>query len=218
MLPVPIRDHLPKVLTEEGGDLLDAFCDKVDSILTSLGEDALGLSDLRDPASAPAQFLEALGQMYAARLLPFDSEAVKRSKVANAVKSHKDRGLWTSVKAIIDFVVVPFGSPGAEIFSPTDESAIWLLRSGLSSEPGGYMASMGCDGSDLLLGIFLAGEGSEYEIKGNVWIDVGLSTLTADQVEKIVASIEHEVPAYFRVRLGYVSAGLFVTYSGGVIG
>lgn len=129
-----------------------------------------------------------------------------------------------------------WGTMGIAIIPDTSGSAYipddWLMLAKLSTDPIDYSGVMGADGDlgeglslydlgaygvDLGLGIDLVGSGSESVIPGNIYIDVGISTLTTDQVTQIVQSIERSTPAYFRIYLGYQQSGSFTIYNGGII-
>jgi hypothetical protein len=66
--------------------------------------------------------------------------------------------------------------------------------------------------------IIMIGAGSESIIAGNVYIDVGISTLTASQVALVVAALQDIAPAYMRLFLGYTTSGVFTAYVGGQLG
>jgi len=212
MFPTPIKNHLPDIMAEDGDDaLMTAFCGKIDKIVGEIASDTKGLANFRDPMKIPSQFLEAAGESLAAGMKASDSETVKRQKLARAIGNYSLLGLWIPCKQIIDGIA----GGSAELYGEWDTSAVWLMRGNEGSEENNYMASMGCDGIDTLLGIYMIGYGKKFEIPGNIYIDVDNDALTASQIAQIVEQISvGYVPAYFIVHLGYSgTGGEFVEYT-----
>lgn len=214
MLPVPFRESLPRVFQDDADEVRDALCDKVDGILEGLKSDVQDIQRLADPGAAPSEGLAAFGEMLAAGIGTADAEPVKREKISGAVAGHKVRYTWAVVKSRIDFI----SGASASLYSELADN--WPVRLGDGEVYAvlGYDWSMrgGLAASD---GIFRIGLGTEFIVPGNIFVDVGVSTLTAAQVAQIVYDITADgVPAYFRITLGYTSGGAFVAYPGGVIG
>jgi hypothetical protein len=212
MLPIPSRDYFPTAF-RDGDDLTrDAFHSKLDSINGDSSDEAKSLFHLNDPARVSAACLDALGEFLAAGLLPVDSEAMKREKIASAVETHKLRSLWVSLKAIVDattgYSAVVFGGAASD----------WSVRVGdLVAYVAGFEWML--RGGSAGVGIIRTGSGAESIIPGNIYVDVGTSGLTAGQVAQIVASIISDVASvYYRIFLGYTTAGIFTVYSGGIVG
>ena len=211
MFPTPIKNHLPDIMSEDGEDaLMTAFCEKVDKIIGEINSDTKGLASFRDPMKMPAQFLEAAGVAFSAGMKASDSETVKRQKLARAIENYSLLGLWTPCKQIIDGIA----GGSAELYAEWATSGVWLMRGNEVGEENNYMASMGSDGIDSLLGIYMFGVGDEFEIPGNIYIDVDNVALTASQIAQIVEQISAGyIPAYFIVHLGYIGiGGEFVEY------
>lgn len=201
MLPIPVKNFLPDIMAEDGDDaLMTAFCAKVDKIVGELSDDTKQLSYFRDPMKIPEQFLDAAGVSLAAGILAQDNEATKRKKLARAVANYSMLALWEPCKVIIDAVT----GTSASLYSSWATTGAYLMRGGESTEDDNYAASMGCDGIDDLLGIYMIGAGDEFEEPGHVLIDTGNDSLTAEQIASIVAQIQRDYcPAYFLVTIGY---------------
>jgi len=215
-LPIPFIEHVPDIFRQDADDSMTALADKMDSIMTEVVAEILRLYDLKLPDQCPADLLDELGYYVAAGILNTDTAMIKRGKIATAVQGHKIRGGWINdAKPKIDTIV----GGDSTIFLAAD-SDDWILGGdGITIQATSYWATMGADGIDADLGLSLIGLGDEIEIAGNVYIDVDSSTLTAAQVQQIVDALERDVvPAYYRVYLGYVSAGQFIVYAGGTIG
>jgi phage tail-like protein len=217
-LPIPALDYFPRAYWDDTSMI--ALASRMDILFGEVEASIIAMRDRNSPEACPSQLLDELAYELAAGVLTTDSDATKRRKIATAVQVQKVRGTWEySAKAVIDSIVMPLGSLGATLWTSWDTSAAWLLRANLAVEPLNFMASMGTDGVTANLGILLIGSGYEFEIAGNVYVDLGISTLTAEQVAQVIAAIANEiVPAYFRVTLGYVTAGQFTAYAGGIIG
>jgi hypothetical protein len=197
---------------------MNSFCLKLDSIIQSIFDDVLNITNLFDIVKCPVMFLDQLGYMINAGILQTDSETTKRIKIKTAIASHKKRGSWKyHVKSIIDSITLY----SAVIFRGFD-SDDWIQCGDGILEVGTDWAVLGGDGTSPY-GMSLIGEGTEIEIQGNIYIDchdgVHVSTLTANQIQQIRDNISIDiVPAYMRIYLGYVDLiGSFVVYPNGVI-
>lgn len=218
MLPLPSKDYIPKIYRDAEQNEMNAFCQKLDSIIESIFDDVLNLTTLFDVVKCPAIFLDQLGCMLNAGLLQNDSEQTKRVKIKSAIESHKKRGSWKyHAKLIIDSIT----GYSAVIFRGFD-SDDWIQCGDGILEVGTDWAVLGGDGNPPY-GMSLIGEGTEIEIQGNIYIDchdgIHVSTLTAAQIQQIRDNISYDiVPAYMRIYLGYIDAvGSFVIYPNGVI-
>jgi hypothetical protein len=211
MLPIPLREHMPRAFREQGGPDFDALCTKLDSVFGSLGEEARALQYLYDPARAPAACLEALAEMMAAGLKGYETERQKRQKIAYAVKGHKKRGLWADhAKLIVDSIA----GGDSSIFRGYQSDDSIEVGDGLLEAPTNYWSAEGCDGVDLGLGIAEIGSGLEVEVAGNIYIDVDNAALTAAQLAQLVAEFQGDIaPAYFYVHLGYTTGTQFIEYA-----
>lgn len=209
MLPIPFANWIPRAFRDGDDATRDAFCAKMDGVMTGLSDDTKTLLTLSDPARAPTVCIEPLAEMLAANILPSDSISQKREKVSIAVEGHKTRGTFLALKPIIDVFV----GGDSYLWAGWDTSAVSYIRGGLPEEPGNYWASIGCDGVDNLLGMLIIGTGTEFEEPGNIYVDVGSSTLTSEQVATLVVLVEKDnACAYVILHLGYASGSGFVEY------
>lgn len=214
MLPTPLIDHIPKEYRDGGEAATLALCTKVDAILEELkGSIALELRFF-DPVGVPASGLDALGDMMAADLAYEDSSTVKRKKITEATRLQKNLGTWReSVKVLVDAQV----GGDSKLYSGirTDE---WVVLGDGLETTGNSWTGMGGEDPLLEYGIRMIGGDEIGMAKGYVTIDVDSSALTPAEVAMLVASIRKQVPAYFRVTLGYMSGLTFVAYADGTIG
>lgn len=212
MLPRPFINYIPLFYKRDAK--LIAFATKVDSIMDDMESDILGLNNLIDTPKIPANLLDEVGYYLAAGINPGDDETLKRKKIRSAIAAHKVRTTWQfDAKIKIDNYVG--GDSSFYQIIGVDE---WILVGDGNTPSAYYWAAMGADGVDLDLGIALMGSGEEFGIAGNIFIDVDSSTLTTTEVEELKNELTDVAPAYMRIYLGYISAGMFITYANGVIG
>lgn len=213
MLPLPFESFVPKLIRENPTDDSTAMINAVQTYLELIRDEVLELCHLYDPARVPVSILDELGYMLNAGFQATDSERTRREKLAFAIQGHKRRGSWSQdAKPKIDAIV----GGDASLFSvalATDDDSIVLGNQ--ASDPDTYWSVFGTDGVDLNAGIAVIGSGIELVLAGIVYIDVDSSTLTDDDIERLKLELEDIAPAYYRVFLGYVSAGDFVFYPNG---
>jgi len=222
MLPSSFEKVLPVFLSKALSDdpSGQALVDFWDNITDTIKDEILELYYVKRPERIPSRWLNILGEYLSADLLNIDSDFTKRYKILKSIETHKKRGTWIDdAKNRIDAVT----SLDAAIFHAQDSDDSIELGQQLN-DPDFYWSTEGAqDGVDDKLGTWEVGDFTEYVITGNVYIDchsgINVSTLTADQISKIVMNLETDVaPAYMRVYLGYVNAtGQFIKYAGGVI-
>jgi hypothetical protein len=211
MLPIPLRNYLPKPLVEaiDNGDAGGiALVNKLESLIEEWGNDALELYYIKVPDRCPANVLNFMGEYLAADINEFDTETEKRKKISNAIATHKQRTLFDDdVKPKIDAITGASSSIWGNIFS--DDS---FFVGGVSWVPSGcYWSTFAIDGIDNDLGDSLIGGYDEAELSGVVYIDLGTSTATADEINKIIITLQDSVPAYYKVFIGYENgSGQFV--------
>jgi hypothetical protein len=213
MLPLPIENNIPKILKDSLSESEDgqALIDFLNNFIQELNQEILEMYFFKMPERIPNTLLNELGYMLNAGIKSFDSERTKRKKIATAVRSHIYRGTWNNdVKQRVDAIA----GGDSQIFTSTN-SAAFLNRGALSSEPDNYWASLGTNGIDDNLGILNLGSFFESDIPGNIYIDVDNDSLTSDKVDQLVIDLKDDVlPAYMRIFLGYLDgAGQFQTYS-----
>lgn len=212
MLPIPLRDNIPALLrakldeSQSGTDLID----QLEEYVLEWSEETFNLVYLKTPERCPASFLDELGNYVNAGITNLDEERTKRQKIRSAVKGHKLRGTWEAdVKPKVDAIA----GGDSQIFTPSNQ-ADWIMLGAETSDPDVYWATMGMDGVDDDLGIDLVGSFEELVIAGNIAIDVDNASLTSDELDNIVATLELDIlPAYYRINIGYVDGGgNFVSY------
>jgi hypothetical protein len=187
----------------------------LDRAFAGMYSDALGLRDRYTPESCPTQLLDELYASIGGTPKVTDTDAQKRAKITTAIEQQKYNGTWVfSAKLAIDAITgassVIWGSPQSD----------WPVQIGDASAYNNGFHWMIQGGSGLIgdESIIMIGAGTESIIAGNVYIDVGISTLTANQVALVVAALQDIVPAYFRIFLGWTVSGVFTAYVGGQLG
>jgi hypothetical protein len=215
-LPYPSLNYFPRRLREEADPGVLALAAYLDKLMVAIQQEMLLESMWRDPARVPPQFLPELAYFVGVTLLNTDTDQQKRIKIQQGVHSLRYLSTWDdNIKPTSDGIT-GFSSS----FYNSTNSSDWIMIGG--SENPSYLATyqgvIGTNGVDLNTGLDLVGSGNESDITGIFLIDVGTSTLTADQVSQIVVALAGFVPCYMRIFMGYTSAGTFVPYAGGQIG
>jgi hypothetical protein len=215
LLPIPFIDHIPRAYTREANAAITQMCDLADDHIEAWFEDAKNIPHLLDVERCPARFLNRLGNLLNAGIINSDSETMKRRKIYAAIRTHKIRGSWENdaknrIMAVISYTPVIIRS------YDTDD---WILcGDGFVDSDDNYWATLGDDGEDDSLGMYLTGDGEEIVETGNIYIDLheGVHTevLTAAQVAEIVEQLASDVvPAYLKIHLGYIDgSGAFIHY------
>lgn len=219
LIPKPIINFFPKLFRDD--TKAQALANLMDTELVSWFSDILNIKALSRPEEIPANLISELDFLLSANGQTGDSEAQRRIKVQTAVSRHKHRATWVyDAKPSIDLITGFDSRIWGGQFSDD-----WIMTGdGVTEYSTNYWGSMGCDGLDDKLGLGLIGDGTEWEVSGNIYINLhyGYTTaqLSAGQIATIVAQIKDEIcPAYMRVLLGYVNAsGGFTVYANGTIG
>lgn len=215
MLPVPSVDYfLPLYYKNDPDPAVAAFTAKLDEIFNGIKSDMVSELRLHDITHMPSQFLPVAAAWLNATFVTGDSDQTKRKKIANAVPARNQAGLWTpSVKPELDAVT---GASAVLYSDVTDDW--WVWEEGNEATVTATAWDTFGEGDDAALpGMILAEADVESINPANVYIDLGTATLTADQVTEIVALMQQFTPAYFRVYLGYTTAGSFTEYAGGTV-
>lgn len=221
MLPIPFDKYIPQTLRDQlpddaGGQ---ALVTKSNESLQNLRNDTIEIEWLRNPEQCPSKYLSMLAEKFAVTLQPLDSDRVKRIKIKNAIKSHRNHGLFAEVvKPLIDGVTALdsfiYHTPSVldedEILlgDGVDESTIWSIFGGDGVTPFGFEV-MGDDVSE--------------QVAGVVWLaltddPVAGAAISNSTIEYVKSVILPEVPSYFIIYLGYVDAGgYFVMYTNPVV-
>jgi hypothetical protein len=217
-VPYPSINYFPKRLREEADPAIVALAGKIDSLTLAVQKEVLLESMWHDPARCPSQFLPELAYYVGATLLNTDTDSQKRSKIAYSVRNLRNLGLWdTDVK----FLILAITGITPLIFA--DQSGDWPIRLGKDTGPSTYYWNVRGGGGfgngldPLDTGPIRTGTGSESIIPGNLFIDLGSSSLTAAVITQIIASIQPHTPPYIRVFLGYTVSGQFNYYANGQI-
>lgn len=193
----------------ERDDKVTAFETAFQNVIDNIETDILNLNTLIDPLKIDANFLTILGNHFNAGIVSSDDENTKRIKIAKAVAGHKIRGSFNlDAKPKIDVI-----AGGDSQILTAIGSGEWMLTGDGNTPSSYYWASLGADGIDDDLGLFLIGAGDEIELPGIIYIDVDNNALTADEQESIKLNMLDVVPAYFKVHFGYIDgSGNFIEY------
>ena len=212
MLPIPFIDYIPKFFNRD--NKLTAMSDKSDEHLEEWKSDIKEIDTFKDAIRIDSNLINELGFLLSAGIKNQDSLRTKKEKVYKAIMGHKLRGTWNDdAKPKVDAIA----GGDSQIVQVIGADDFVLIGDG--NTPSGYFWSvLGGDGVATDYGIRLVGEGDENVLKGIILIDTDNSGLTVDEVEQIKLDLEDVVPAYFIVKLGYVSGGIFVEYPNGQIG
>ena len=207
-LPIPFDEHIPKLYLKDGKRT--ALGNKADSHLEAWQKDVLDIETFKDASRCPSGFLEELGYLLSAGIVLGDDERRKREKILEAIEGHKNRGLWIAdAKPRIDGIA---GGDSQIIKSVGVDD--WILVGDGTTPVTHYWATLGVDGIDDDLGLFLIGAMTEVGVAGNIYIDVDNDSLTQAEIDQIVFELTDIVPAYFRVYLGYIDGtGAWVDYT-----
>lgn len=249
LLPIPFLDNVPSVMRkeilQEGSIDGKAFCDYMDEFISSCDDLVRSFGHILSAERCPVQFLEELGYLLNAGIVPTDTESSKRNKIYSAVSSRLNPGSFENyIKALIDgatgfssSIWNDYGSnyaveldPVASVWNATsvieetciDEStntlvdengyqAVDEIYGNISSE---YPWSIEATPGGSYLGMWEVGNGLEWVVPGNIFINLGdtggLSPGVISAVLEILRS--HANAAYFIVNIGYVSSGNFTIY------
>lgn len=206
LLPVPFQNFVPKIYGKLADAGIVALSDKADEHIRRWEQNTLDLAKLRSVEMIDARFLEEFNTYLRAGVFPWDDERNVRKKIHGAVRSHRQRGTFEidpdegDVKnKILDITGI---EPSLMEFIRADIFT-WVLCGADGSEASTKWALMdGGDGTQRL-GLGLVTDGTELEIQGVVYIDLGSGDLDILTLERIKLTIEDSIPAYFRVFLGY---------------
>ena len=225
-LPVPFINNVLAALRQTGDPGMLALAAKIDAwLVTGAGLTGGGkpvvpeiIAELafHRPEQADLSVLGELAYMVGAQVSFGDSEDKVRKAIFNAIDGQKKKGQWLAdakpkIDAITGLSAVLWGNP----------NDLWPVR--LDGDPSYSAQSLwsvrgaGGDG----WGIIRTGFGTESIVPGNIYIDLGgnAGNPTAAVLAQVVAAISPDVvPAYYRIFLGYTTAGAFTVYAGGQSG
>jgi len=203
MIP-DVTKLMPKLLIDNLNTDGQALIDKINSYIASWKNELLIINYWNDPVICPDVQLDDLGFLLAAEILSSDTPRQKRVKIWNAIQGHRKRSLWEEdIKIRIDAVT----GLNAVLYSNINNDD-WIMGGDGNIPSGYYWGTMGVDGVDLNLGLALLGTGLEYQIKGNIYIDLG-ATVTSAVLDLIEINIQNIIPAYIVIVLGYTVGTTF---------
>ena len=209
--PTPAKNFLPDIY--EDSTAKTALTDKIDSDQNSLKQEIRLLQWIVDIDRCPGEFLPELGYKLGVTLLATETDREKRVKLFNAIESHKRRftgkyDIFARIDAITGLSVSVF---------KYSEGDFILGGDGLDdiiNPDGGILG-----GDSTYPGFVMSGFWDEPDINGNINLDLGgdasLSSLLIDDVVQMIIT-EYGEPV-FKVWLGYVSSGVFITYANGEV-
>ena len=206
---LPFEKYIPKVLQENLDNYGQAFIDYVDNLFTLVKKETTDLKYFYTVELIPDVFLDTIGNQFAAGILSSDTEKQKRIKILNAIAGHKKRSLWEDdIKIRIDSIT----GLDASLYTVIGDDDSIFTGDGLTPAAF-YWSTMGCDGVDDDLGEALIGDGTEVNISGNIYIDLGgnVSSDILDQIEENISIVNKLIPSYFVIYLGYTSGTAFIT-------
>ena len=206
---LPFEKYIPKVLQENLDNYGQAFIDYVDNLFTLVKKETTDLKYFYTVELIPDIFLDTIGNQFAAGILSSDTEKQKRIKILNAIAGHKKRSLWEDdIKIRIDSIT----GLNASLYTVIGDDDSIFTGDGLTPAAF-YWSTMGCDGVDDDLGEALIGDGTEVNISGNIYIDLGgnVSSDILDQIEENISIVNKLIPSYFVIYLGYTSGTAFIT-------
>lgn len=211
VLPLPSIDFVPRQYSINPDAGTTALTNKLDELLERWEAMGLNLYYLKSPSRCPAALLPELAYLVGVTLNQSDSEQVRRQAIEFAVANHKKQFSFTRiVKPFLDSVT---GASAAIVFPKTGFQT-WMLRGDTTYPVPTYLfASLrgGAATAALFLGLKLCGSGQEWDVPGNIYIDLGVTSLTSDEQAEINNYFAANDLAYFNLFLGYISGEQFIT-------
>lgn len=221
MLPIPFKLYIPKLLSQnlpsdEGGQ---ALVEKVDIHLIEWLTELRDLRWLHDPLRCPAVVLDVLGAMISANIKSYDTERIKRKKIATAVAGHKKRGTWQyDIKTKIDAIT----GTDSELIRNLD-SGVWVVMCQEIDDPSYYWGVVRAeDGTpeDENAGLIIEDETMNLLTLGIIYINTKMDGSPESEaiIDKVKVEIQDDfTPAYMKIILGYHNGSAFVPYPNGEI-
>lgn len=211
LLPIPSSRYIPIALEDA-----DHLTEMLDREYRQWYKETFGIEYLREPSRCAASVLAEFAYGLGVTIYPHDTERVRRTRVQTARKIISERGLWTTVKPLID------ARTGADCFFSTlsDGGNDWILPADLFTDFGFWGALGGFDplfklGMRLSAGL----EASDGVVggRGVFLIDLGTRNTTPQIIVEIKLDIIDQIPAYCKVYLGYTDDDKFIAYEGGEV-
>jgi hypothetical protein len=167
LLPLPIEiKAIPEILKQNMDATGQAFCNKINSLMALIELETKGIQDLNDIDKIPDEYLDLLGYTLAAGIRQIDTSLTKRKKILNAIVSHKNRYLWSTLKNAIDGI-----TGGNSSLVSTAEYPMWLMDSDLLYNDYNY-AILASDNT--VEGMILDSDTTSFGSSGNIYIDLNI--------------------------------------------
>lgn len=212
MIP-DFRNILPYGLDRNDPVFL-ALVAKANKHIAEWVQDIIDLNKSYRADEARSEVIDLLADMLNAAVKAGDVERTKRIKTAGAVRMHKQRSLWSSIKVIVDSIM-----NGDATILTAESVADWIFYGADGMDNEDYVWGIwATDGIDPEWGIDVFGTFTEMVFKGNIYINCDNKDATYDDVEKLKKELVELVPCYVKIYLGYIDSGVFNQYSNGVMG
>jgi hypothetical protein len=211
MLPIPSAKYIPQAFENAV-----PFTDMLDRQFEDWFQDTWGIEHLKDISRSPPQFLDIMGEQFGADITEYDNERSKRVKILISQDMNRRRGMWLTVKPIIDAFC-----GGDSKFSYNISKDVlddFYIRGQDSLITNDTIMAGQMDSANGIRIIAIDINIEPVLLKGMFLIDVDNKTLTTDQVVQLKEIIAGQMCAYFFIDLGYQDqAGIFVPYPNGGI-
>lgn len=191
MLPIPFYNFLPKTLQETYPNNQEAIalCNFMDNLISDVFNETLTLSSFVNVDRIPSELLNDLAFLLNIKLLNGDTDTQKRIRIYNAVKTHINRFTWDN-----DYKLKVYSVTGIipDLYNFYFKPFSGIGGVGMRSNRGG---AYGCLYNDPAL-------------SNCFFIDTkvvpGMDTYNA-----LYSLLSGDVPAYFTIKLGYYTAGVY---------
>jgi len=215
ILPKPSIDYFPKVARDNTDAGWIALSNKIDELCRRWELSTLSMEDFRDPVKIRPDLIIELGILLSAGIDLGDDERTRREKVSNAIDEHKKRGSFTlQAKPVID-AITGFSS---SLFNDSEQFGDWIHFDDTIHDTAFKWGvwDAGITGDDFGQVLFV--DGTENQLAGVVYIDLGDAGIPAGTIDDVVEALENDIaPAYFVIFLGSVTGGIFTKYPNGEI-
>ena len=212
MIP-DFRYMLPRGL-DDSDPVYNAIVTKANSCIAEWLQDILLLNRSYQPDIVNSALVDEIAYMLNANIAGEDTERTKRGKIAGAIRMHKQRSLWQSIKVVIDSIM-----GGDSSLLTAEDCADWIFYGADGNDNNTYnWGVFATDGITTEWGIDVFGTFIELVFKGNIYINCDNPTATTELVEQLKLALIELVPCYVKIYLGYSEDGVFNQYSNGVMG
>jgi hypothetical protein len=211
LLPIPSSRYIPIALEDA-----DHLTDMLDREYRQWYKETFGIEYLREPSRCAASVLAEFAYGLGITIYPHDTERVRRARIQNARKIISERGLWSTVKPLID------ARTGADCFFSylSDGGNDWILSADQFTDFG-FWGALGCFDPIYKFDLRLSSGSEDADGlvggRGIFLIDLGTRGATPQIIEEIKLDIIDQIPAYCKIYLGYTDDDKFVAYEGGEV-